>query len=151
MARRLARTCGPYALVAASPAVRARQTAQLIAGRLDAIEDALLPDMSGVLTSAQFMALRSLAEVRALLEGAPETRRFAEAQLAYWTDIASRIRDEQRALAVSHGGLVDLVACLVAGRTGATLEGRPFGYCEGVALSFRARAPVALEVLRVSE
>lgn len=149
MAREVGARAGPFALVLASPALRARQTAQLIAGRLDAIEPGLLPDMSAVLPLEKFQALRSLADVGTALAREPELLAFAEAQLRAWSELA-RVGDEERVLAISHGGVLELVAACVAERLGTELDAPMFGYCEGIALTFRAGAPAALEVLRVT-
>ena len=136
----------PYALVVASPLPRAQETARLIGGRLDGTDPALLPDIGGAGVFGQVTLLARWAE---LARERAEVRTFADEQLAAWTAIAARAGGGERALAVSHGGIVDVPAVVLALRLGLPVEGPSFGYCEGVRVTFENGAPVALEVLRV--
>ncbi len=62
--------------------------------------------------------------------------------------IASRVGEKDRVLAVSHGGIVDLPAIVIASRLGTTLHGKSFGYGEGVRVTYAKGAPVKIEELR---
>lgn len=149
MAQALAKRVGPFALVLSSPLPRAKETAQLLAGRLDAVEPGLLPEMGGVIGDRIFGELRTLADWAAILGEREDARRFATEQLATWTRIASRVGDKERVLAVSHGGIIELPAITLARRLGARLDGPAFGYCEGVAITYANGAPTEIEALRV--
>src|SRR3977135_2182019 len=70
-----------YALGVSSTLERAKRTAELIGGRLDATEPGLLPDIGG---AGVFGAMDTLAEWRALLRSAPAARTFAHEQLSTW-------------------------------------------------------------------
>src|SRR5438045_9727035 len=98
-ARALAGTS--YALVVSSPLERAKRTAELIGGRLDATEPGLLPDIGG---AGVFGPMQTLAEWRALLRSDPKTRTFAMEQLHTPGRIASRAGPKDRVRPGPPGG-----------------------------------------------
>lgn len=147
MCERLAKAAPRYALVVASPLPRARETAERIAGRLDAVEPALLPDI-GEHATALFGEMRTLAEWARFLREEERARAFADAQLPAWARIASRVGEHDLVLAVSHGGIIDLPGVVLMERLRIPIEGAAFGYGEGVRVTYASGAPAALEVLR---
>lgn len=149
MCERLAREIGPYALVVSSPLHRAKETAQLLAGRLDGVEPDLLPDLGGATGRRMFGEMARLADWAELLDAEPKAREFAESQLAAWGRIVSRVKRSDRVLAVSHGGIVDLPVVALARRLGIPLDGAALGYCEGVAIEYNGPRPASLALLRV--
>lgn len=148
MCERLAKDAPKYALVVSSPLPRAKETAERIAGRLDGAEPGLLPDLGGA-AARMFGEMKTLADWARLMRGDESAQRLAEEQLPTWARIASRVGDRDRILAVSHGGIVDLPAIVLAGRLGAKLDGASFGYGEGVRVTYAKGAPVKIEELRV--
>src|SRR2546428_3707078 len=110
MAKALAKRADAYALVLSSPLPRAKETAQLIARRLDGIEPGLLPDMGGAIGDRIFGELRTLADWAAVLRDREEARTFAMEQLDTWARITARVGEKDRVLAVSHGGIIQLPA-----------------------------------------
>jgi broad specificity phosphatase PhoE len=148
MCARLAKAAPKYALVVSSPLPRAKETAERIAGRLDAVEPGLLPDL-GSYASSLFGELRALGDWARLLKEHPDAAKFAEEQLPAWSRIASRVGDKDRALAVSHGGIIELPAILLMQRLKVKIDGPSFGYGEGVRVTYVKGVPAALEVLRV--
>jgi broad specificity phosphatase PhoE len=148
-AEALARRVGPFALVLSSPLPRAKETAQLIAGRLDAVEPGFLPEMGGVIGDRIFGEMRTLADWAEVLREREDARKFATDQLATWARIATRVGEKDRVLAVSHGGIIELPAISLAKRLGTPLEGAAFGYCEGVAVTYAKGAPTKIEIVRV--
>jgi broad specificity phosphatase PhoE len=148
MCERLAKDAPNYALVVASPLPRAKETAERIAGHLDGAEPGLLPDLGGA-AARMFGEMPTLADWARLMRDDVSARRFAEEQLPTWTRIAARVGDRDRVLAVSHGGIVDLPAIVIAARLGAALDGPSFGYGEGVRITYAKGAPVKIEELRV--
>lgn len=147
MCEALAKTAPRYALVVSSPLPRAKETAQRIAGRLDATDPALLPDL-GSHAAQIFGELRTLADWDRLLRDREEAREFAEAQLPAWARIASRVGERDHALAVSHGGIIELPAVVLMRRLGIALDGASFGYGEGLRITYAKGAPTRLEILR---
>src|SRR2546430_4647942 len=149
MAQALAKRTGPYTLVLSSPLPRAKETAQLIAGRLDATDPGLLPEMGGVIGDRIFGEMRALADWAEVLREREDARTLAVEQLATWARIASRVGDKDRVLAVSHGGIIELPARTLAERLRARLDGASFGYGEGVLVTYAKGAPTKIEVVRV--
>jgi broad specificity phosphatase PhoE len=146
MCERLAKDALDYALVVSSPLPRAKETAERITGCLDGVEPALLPDLGGA-AARMFGEMRTLADWARLMRTDESARRFAEEQLPAWARIASRVGDKDRVLAVSHGGIVDLPAIVLAEKLGAKLTGPSFGYGEGVRVTYAKGAPVRIERL----
>lgn len=149
MAESLAKRAPKYALVLSSPLPRAKETAQTIAGRLDAIEPGFLPEMGGAIGDRIFGELRTLADWAEILREREDARKFATEQIATWARIAMRVGEKDRVLAVSHGGIIELPAITLAQRVRIPLEGASFGYCEGVVITYAKGAPTKIEVVRV--
>jgi broad specificity phosphatase PhoE len=149
MAKVLSKKTGPFALVLSSPLPRAKETAQRIAGRLDAVEPGFLPEMGGVIGDRIFGEMRTLADWAEVLREREDARKFATEQLATWARVAMRVGDKDRVLAVSHGGIIELPAITLAQRLRVPLDGASFGYCEGVVVTYAKGAPTKLEVVRV--
>jgi broad specificity phosphatase PhoE len=147
MCEKLAKDAPRYTLVIASPLPRAKETAQRIAGRLDAVEPALLPDL-GSYASSLFGEMKTLADWARLLHEHPDGRKFADEQLPAWARIAARVGENDRVLAVSHGGIVDLPAVLLMERMRVPVAGAAFGYGEGLRLAYAKGEPTGLEILR---
>ncbi len=149
MARVLSKKVGPFALVLSSPLPRAKETAQLIAGRLDGIEPGFLPEMGGAIGDRIFGELRTLADWAEVLRERDDARKFATEQLAAWARVAMRVGEKDRVLAVSHGGIIEMPALTLAQRLRTPLEGASFGYCEGVVVTYAKGVPTKIEVVRV--
>jgi len=149
MAESVAKRAPKYALVLSSPLPRAKETAQTIAGRLDAIEPGFLPEMGGAIGDRIFGELRTLADWAEILREREDARKFATEQIATWARIAMRVGEQDRVLAVSHGGIIELPAITLAQRVRIPLEGASFGYCEGVVITYAKGAPTKIEVVRV--
>ena len=149
MCARLAKTAPKYALVVSSPLPRAKETAERIAGRLDAIEPGLLPDL-GSYASSLFGELKTLADWARLLKEHPDASKFAEEQLPTWARIASRVGEKERVLGVSHGGIIELPAILLMQRLGVKVDGPSFGYGDGVSVTYAKGQPTQVAILRAS-
>jgi len=134
-----------YALVVSSPLERAKRTAELVGGRLDAIEPGLLPDVGG---AGVFGAMDTFADWRALLRSDPRARDFANDQLATWARIAGRVGPKEQVLAISHGGIIELPIVALAEELGMKLEGPSFANLEGARITYDPRGRTKLELLR---
>lgn len=149
MCERLAKVAPRYALVVASPLPRAKETAERIAGRLDTVEPGLLPDLSG--PAAQlFGDMRTLSDWARLMAERDDVARFADEQLPVWSRLVARVGEKDNALAISHGGIVDLPAITLMRRLGMPIDGAVFGYGEGVRITYMKGQPTTLEILRVA-
>jgi len=147
MCEKLAKDAPRYTLVVSSPLPRAKETAQRIAGRLDAVEPALLPDL-GSYASSIFGEMKTLADWARLLREHPDAKKFSDEQIPAWARIAARVGEKERVLAVSHGGIIDLPAVLLMERLRVKIEGASFGYGEGLRVTYANGQPTAVEVLR---
>ncbi|TMD53803.1 MAG: histidine phosphatase family protein [Chloroflexi bacterium] len=149
MAESLAKRAPTFALVLSSPLPRAKESAQLIAGRLDGVEPGFLPEMGGVIGDRIFGEMRTLADWAEVLREREDARKFATEQLATWARVAMRVGEKDRVLAISHGGIIELPAITLAQRLHTPLDGASFGYCEGVVVTYAKGAPTTIEVVRV--
>lgn len=140
----LGKRSGPFALVVASPLPRAKETAELVGGRLDAVEPALLPDIGG----ARLFGDTSTLTAWAALLAHDEARQFAEQQVEAWAALANRVGPRERVLAISHSGLIDLPAVHLALALGLALDGPSFGHLEGVCVTYAQSRATTLEVVR---
>ena len=91
MAAALAKRAPKFALVVSSPLPRAKESAQLIAGRLDGVEPGFLPEMGGVIGDRIFGEMRTLADWAEVLSEREDARKFATEQLATWARVAIRV------------------------------------------------------------
>jgi len=149
MAVSIAKRVPKFALVVSSPLPRAKESAHLIAGRLDGVEPGFLPEMGGVIGDRIFGEMRTLADWAEVLREREDARKFATEQLATWARVATRVGEKDRALAISHGGIIELPAITLAQRLRVRLEGPSFGYCEGVAITYAKGAPTKIEAVRL--
>ncbi|CAN5159457.1 hypothetical protein BH18CHL2_BH18CHL2_01740 [soil metagenome] len=149
MAEAVARGGSRYALVVATPRRRARETAELIGGRLDRVLPELPPDLEPILSLADYLGLRELSDWIAFVRRNAGARALADEQLRVWAGLVTSVSEGQSVLAASHGGTIEIPAAALAARLGAEFTGPSFGYCEGVRVSFERTAPVGVEVLRV--
>ena len=134
-----------YALVVSSPLERAMRTAELVGGRLDAIEPGLLPDIGG---AGVFGPMATLADWRALLRSDPRAREFAHEQLATWARIAARVRPKDRVLAISHGGIIELPIVALAEELGVAMDGPSLANLDGALITYAKSKRTTLELLR---
>ena len=136
-----------YALVVASPLERAKRTAELIGGRLDAIEPGLLPDIGG---AGIYGDMGELVDWRRLLREDDRARAIAEAQLLTWSGLVSRVGPKDVVLAISHGGIIELPIVALGQRLGTVLTGPAFGFLEGARITYGGSRETKIELLRAS-
>ena len=134
-----------YALVVASPLERAKRTAELIGGRLDATEPGLLPDIGG---AGIYGDMSALADWRRLLREDPPARALADEQLATWSRLIARVGPKDTVLAISHGGIIELPIVALGQRLGTVLAGRAFDFLEGARITYDGSGPKKIELLR---
>lgn len=142
-ARALAGT--QYALVVSSPLERAKRTAELVGGRLDATEPGLLPDIGG---AGVFGPMATLAEWRRLLRSDPKARDFAHEQLNTWARLAARVGPKDRVLAISHGGIIELPIVALAEELGVQIDGPSLAPLDGAVITYHKTKRTTLELLR---
>jgi broad specificity phosphatase PhoE len=134
-----------YALVVASPLERAKRTAELIGGRLDATEPGLLPDIGG---AGVYGDMAALADWARLLREDAQARTMTDEQLATWSRLVARVGPKDTVLAISHGGIIELPIVALAQRLGARLDGPAFDFLEGARITYDGGALKRIELLR---
>jgi len=134
-----------YALVVASPLERAKRTAELIGGRLDATEPGLLPDIGG---AGIYGDMGALADWRRLFRDDEQARALAGEQLETWSRLMSRVGPKDTVLAISHGGIIELPIVALGQRLGTVLTGPAFGFLEGARITYLKGAPTGIELIR---
>ena len=134
-----------YELVVSSPLERAKRTAEIVGGRLDAIEPGLLPDIGG---AGVFGSMATLGDWRTLLRSDPKARDFAHEQLATWARIAGRVGPKDRVLAISHGGIIELPIVALADELGIAMDGPSFANLEGAVITYDKKKRTKLELIR---
>lgn len=138
LATALAETLGPFDVVVSSPELRARDTAELLSGRVAATDECLAP-VDGKLGDrsphAGFRQLRRLGH---------QTAALGVGVLAMLEALADHSR---RCLVVTHAGLVQVVAAACGGQG---LGAAP-RWCEGVLLRRSESSWECLGALRVDE
>jgi broad specificity phosphatase PhoE len=154
LARRLGAQMGPFALVVSSPAERAVQTSVAMGFAIDRIEDALaLPGMSQL--ALELDTCKTFADVIRLIRASPHMSAYARALRGIADEIVGELADGQRALAISHGGVVEtlIAACLDTGDADVDARIRALGdgahFCEGARLIARDGHYELASLLRV--
>jgi hypothetical protein len=142
---------GPFARVVTSPSPWTFETAIAMGF---AVDERYLPVP---LTEAEWDALDQVMPpgtpfaVRAqTLSTAPLGRGFADALREQWASLASRMRDQECILVITHGGYVDnsAVACLPDAPH--ATWGDCFAHCGGIRLAYEQGRFAGGAVLRVS-
>ncbi len=130
----------PYDAYVVSPAKRARLTMAALGIQGAVVEDRLGPRPKPPFErfGAQHEGLRRggmdyVTAWYAIPECVPLLTENGRHALAGVLDIAAKVRDGGRALAVSHGGTIEPFAVVALGRSfGDLFTARELGYCEGV-------------------
>jgi broad specificity phosphatase PhoE len=152
LARRLGAEMGPFALVLTSPAERAIQTAVAMGFALDRIEDALaLPGLSQL--ALELDTCKTFADVIRLMRASVHMAEYARTLRMLADELAGELRDGERALAISHGGVLEtlVAACLDSGDADDDARIRALGdgfrFCEGARLIAEAGNRYRLDAL----
>jgi broad specificity phosphatase PhoE len=153
LARRIGGQTGPFDVVVTSTVARTIETALAMGF---AVDDTL--DMGGgVWESAQAQVgdhqhwewANPFVDYAELIASGGPVAALADRQRVLWSSVVDRTDSGERALVISHGGLIE--PGLVASVAGADYAewGRPFGHCEGVRLAYDGGAFDLMELLRL--
>jgi broad specificity phosphatase PhoE len=123
---------GPYARVVSSPQARSINTATAMGLNVDETFDGLARMPSGVLDDWPI----PFASVSALVRSSGVATEFANETLGIWRSVIDSVADSERALIITHGGIVELGAVAALPEAPHGDWGGPIGYCEGVRLTF---------------
>lgn len=149
LAKLIGKTAGSYDLVITSPLPRAVETAIAMGFEVDETMEEL-----GEITAATIDEIgwpNSFEGImRIVAQGGP-CARIADDQAKLWRRIAGRLSDSERALIVSHGGVIELGAVASLPEADHSEWGGAIGYCEGVRLNFDASGCRRVEILRAPQ
>jgi len=148
LARKVAATTPKFDRVATSPRPRAVETAELLAGRVDAVVPGLAEVGDELAHLAETDPPGSFARCGALIRQSTAAAEFGRAQLELWRAELERVPDGGRLLLVSHGGVIELGA-VTALPESSLAWGGALGYLEGVRLDWDGRRWTSGAVLRV--
>jgi hypothetical protein len=131
LARRLGNQTGPFARVVTSPVPRAYETALAMGFAVDQQLEMLasLPDEAGPWEVGFFPWGQRYQQQ-------PAVTRHGRRLCDLLTGIAKGLADDQAALIITHGGIVELAAVACLPEADHAAWGPACGYCEGVRLSY---------------
>lgn len=148
LARYVGGSTGPFSIVVSSEIPRAIETAIAMGFATDyQIEDL------GILPEEVFSAVawpNAFGNMSKIVNEDETCQRFARKQANRWRAVLGQISDDQAALIVTHGGVIELGAIGFAPDADHAAWGDAVGYCEG--FRFTLNGPrIDCEVLRVPE
>ena len=154
LARRVGETIGPFSRVVASDVPRTLETALAMGFAVDEI----LPfgeglDWHAVIDEIGWHALWEIndpfAHVAQLLPSRPHTARLGRHYRDRWLEIAMALDDDEAALIISHGQLMEVAVVSCLPYADHSSWGPPFSHCEGVRLLVQNGAFTDVELLRI--
>jgi broad specificity phosphatase PhoE len=153
LARRAGEGLGPFARVITSPLPRAFETAIAMGFAVDEQVDWL--ETYGQAVEDEIPWPATFESYARVMQAGWAATSFALKQSAHWRDIARGLSDDESALMVSHGGVIELgaIGCLRDGGVKVDFSewGDHLDFCEGVRLTFVDDICVGGEVLRVPQ
>ncbi|MGH2368726.1 MAG: histidine phosphatase family protein [Chloroflexota bacterium] len=148
LARRVGNGMGPFQRVVTSPAPRAFETAIAMGFAVDDLlpdELSMTPDGMG----AEIDWAANFAEYQRVAEQGGITSRFAQQLAEYHRALAASVPEGERALIISHGGIVEASAIGCLSGFDYSAWGPSCSYCEGIRLHFDGQRFVHADLLRV--
>jgi broad specificity phosphatase PhoE len=154
LARRVGEAIGPFSRVVVSDVPRTLETALAMGFAVDQI----LPfgeglDWEAVIAEIGWHALWEIdepfAHVAQLLASRPHTTRLGRHYRDRWLEIAMAIGDDEAALIISHGQLMEVAVVSCLPDADHSTWGPPFSHCEGARLFVQDGAFTGVELLRI--
>lgn len=147
LARRTGQDMGPFVRVLSSPAPRCIETALAMGFAVTDEATELRPYGEDV--EREVLGETSFVDWSRAFKRDGAAARFAKHQARYWGQIAGALPDGGAALAISHGGVIELGAIGCLPGADHVAWGEALGFCEGVRISFEGEHAVDLTVFRV--
>ena len=149
LARDVGANMRDFSLVVSSSSDRAMETAIAMGYAVDIISDELATMNDDVLEDIGGEWEIEYTEIRKHLERHGPLFEFAQFQIKYMMDMIEKINDDEKALFVSHGGVIDypLVALLMD--EDHSKWGPLFNYCEGYRITIDEGKIVNYELFRI--
>jgi hypothetical protein len=149
LAKRVAKSAGPYDLVVTSPLPRAVETAIAMGFEVDETLEALGDAPPSAIDEIGWP--NSFSGVMQAVVRGGACSKIADNQAVLWRQIAGRLSNSERALLVTHGGIVELGAVASLPDANHRDWGDAIGYCEGVRLFYDAEGCRGIEIIRLPQ
>jgi broad specificity phosphatase PhoE len=149
LARRVGEHSPDYDYVFSSPLPRAIETALVMGFEVNEIIEGL-GNISDDMTKG-IKWPNSFSGVMRIVSGNEICTGFAYKQAALWSGLAAKMADGQHALAITHGGVIELGAVASAPMRDHTEWGDAIGYCEGVRIQYEGSTVINVTPLRVPD
>lgn len=148
LARRVGDAMGPFARVVTSKSPRAYETAYAMGFAVnDRVKE--LTIMTG--KAGKFLADQAtFADYAATMQKKKTLAKWGKQQSKFWRSIADSLQEEECALLVSHGGMIEVGTLAALPDANHDEWGGIVGYCEGVRLAYDGNDFVSAEILRIS-
>lgn len=147
LARRTGESMGPFVRVFSSPAARCVETALAMGFAVTDESTDLKPYGDDV--EREVMGETSFADWSRAYKRGGAAARFAKHQARFWVQIVSGLPDGGAALAVTHGGVIELGAIGCLPEADHESWGEALWVCEGVRIAFEGDAAKDIQILRV--
>jgi len=149
LARRVGQDMGPFDRVVTSTLPRAFETAIAMGFAVDEQVELMSSYSDAVEREAPWP--QSFAAYANALQRGKAAAKYAEALARFYTDLVNSVAEERSALAVNHGGVVEMgvVACFRDAEYASW--GEAVSYCEGARLFWEDGKFVNAELLRVNK
>lgn len=155
LARRVGARAGPFHLVVASPVPRAAETAVAMGFAVDDLLDSLGPDDPDLFAEIGHQERWSwespFTEFTRLTRRDGPTARLGHLQAETWRAILDSLPDGGRALAISHGRVIESGLVTSFPDADHAEWGGPFHHCEGVLITEDAERVLDVTFLRVAQ
>jgi len=158
IAQKAAKTLSPpYALLISSPKKRARQTMEAFGfkdyredERFVTIQSPVIEKLEEKLQkTAQEKGITPLAAFFLIGEAKKALRKWGKTYLDAVIDISKELRDNEKALIVSHGGSIEPAALLFFDEFDLSKIGGPLEYCEGIEFIIEDDKLADIKVIRL--
>lgn len=146
LAKRIGSTMGPFSKVVTSTVPRAIETALVFGFAVDEMIEELSTLGSQI---DEEIGNGSFEDISKAIQENGATARYGRMQIDLFNRILSEIDEGERALVVSHGGIVEIGLVTMTPDADHSKWGEPFDYCEGFRVGIEDGKYVTVELLRV--
>lgn len=140
---------GQYDRVITSEHPRAFETAIAMGYKVDGYKEGLGHLPQNILEKLNWP--NSLQAISIVTLADPDCVEFSVRQASLWHACLNNMQEESRSLIISHGGIMELGALGCLHPTLHVPEEDPFGYCEGLNLTYEGSTCTSVEFIRMPE
>ena len=149
LARKVGSTMDSFDYVITSPKERAYETAIAMGYAVNEVVKDLGPYNDNVKSEFTTEA-HTFPKKQSLLKQKSFTKQIAQHQANLYLDLSSKIKDGQKLLLISHGGVVDIPLGFLFPNVDPNSWGPLFNYCEGFRIQIEDKKIVNFKLLRTN-